>query len=75
MAYCAIVEANAADIASEIAEHHVLSASRPTLFVWSADRNMKPCPLDGTYQLARNVLAACVRPDEISLDEIERIHI
>ena len=24
---------------------------------------MKPCPLDGTYQLARNVLAACVRPD------------
>ena len=23
---------------------------------------MKPCPLDGTYQLARNVLAACVRP-------------
>ena len=24
---------------------------------------MTPCPLDGTYQLARNVLAACVRPD------------
>ena len=35
----------------------------PELFVWSADRNMKPCPLDGAYQLARNVLAACVRPD------------
>ena len=34
----------------------------PELFDWSADRNMKPCPLDGTYQLARNVLAACVRP-------------
>ena len=26
---------------------------------------MKLCPLDGTYQLARNVLAACVRPDEM----------
>lgn len=35
----------------------------PELFDWSADRDMKPCPLDGTYQLARNVLAACVRPD------------
>ena len=35
----------------------------PELFAWSADRDMKPCPLDGTYQLARNVLAACVRPD------------
>ncbi len=35
----------------------------PELFDWSADRNMKTCPLDGTYQLARNVLAACVRPD------------
>ena len=35
----------------------------PELFDWPADRNMKPCPLDGTYQLARNVLAACVRPD------------
>ena len=35
----------------------------PELFDWPADRNMKPCPLDGTYQLARNILAACVRPD------------
>ena len=35
----------------------------PGLFDWSADRNMTPCPLDGTYQLARNVLATCVRPD------------
>ena len=30
----------------------------PELFDWSADRNMTPCPLDGTYQLARNGLAA-----------------
>ena len=30
LAYCAIVEANAADIASEVAEQHALSASRPT---------------------------------------------
>ncbi len=35
----------------------------PELFDWSADSDMKPCPLDGTYQLARNVLAACVQPD------------
>ena len=35
----------------------------PELFDWSADRNMDPCPLHGTYQLARNVLAACVRLD------------
>ena len=25
---------------------------------------MDPCPLQGTYQLASNVLAACVQPDE-----------
>ena len=37
LAYCAIVEANAADIASEIAEQHVLSASRPTLVVMAPD--------------------------------------
>lgn len=24
---------------------------------------MKPCPLDGTHELARNALAACVRAD------------
>ena len=35
----------------------------PELFDWSVDRNMNPCPLHSTYQLARNVLAACVRPD------------
>ena len=37
LAYCAIVEANAADIASEIAEQHPLSASRPTLVVMAPD--------------------------------------
>ena len=35
----------------------------PELFDWPPDRDMSPCPLRGTYQLARNVLAACVRPD------------
>ena len=35
----------------------------PTLFDWPADRDLKPCPLDGTYQLVRNILAACVLPD------------
>ena len=29
----------------------------------AADRNMNPCPLDGTDQLARHVLAACIEPD------------
>ena len=37
LAYCAIVEANAADIASEVAEQHTLSASRPTLVVMAPD--------------------------------------
>ena len=37
LAYCAIVEANAADIASEIADQHGLSASRPTLVVMAPD--------------------------------------
>ena len=32
-------------------------------FDGSADRHMNPCPLDGTDQLARTVLAACVEPD------------
>ena len=35
----------------------------PALFDWSADRNMNPCPLDGTDPRARHVLAACVEPD------------
>ncbi len=35
----------------------------PELFDWPPDRDMSPCPLRGTYQLARNVLAACVRPE------------
>ena len=37
LAYCAIVEANAADIASEVAEQYALSASRPTLIVMAPD--------------------------------------
>ena len=37
LAYCAIVEANAADIASEVAEQHALSASRPALVVMAPD--------------------------------------
>lgn len=36
----------------------------PALLRWSVDRDMSPCPLFGTYQLARNVLAACARPGE-----------
>ena len=35
----------------------------PERFDGSADRNMNPCPLDGTDQWARTVLAACIEPD------------
>lgn len=35
----------------------------PELFNWSADEDMSPCALRGTYQLVRNILAACVRTD------------
>ena len=35
----------------------------PELFNWPTDQDMQPCPLNDSYQLARNVLAACVRPD------------
>ena len=35
----------------------------PERFDGSADRTMNPCSLDGTDQLARTVLAACVEPD------------
>ena len=37
--------------------------SWPERFDGSADRTMNPCPLDGTDQRARHVLAACVEPD------------
>ena len=35
----------------------------PELFEWPADHDHDPCPLRRTYQLARNVMAACVRED------------
>jgi hypothetical protein len=35
----------------------------PNLTSWRADRDMATCPLRATYQLARNVLAVCARPD------------
>lgn len=44
----------------------------PQLFDWSAEIDHRPCPLDLTYQLARNVMAACVR--ERGAIEIERAH-
>ena len=31
---------------------------------WSADQDHMPCPLRDTYQLVRNILAACVDPEE-----------
>jgi hypothetical protein len=35
----------------------------PELFVWRNLADLRPCPLDDTYQLIRNVLAACVTKD------------
>ncbi len=32
----------------------------PRLFKWDGGENLVPCPLKSTYQLVRNVLAACV---------------
>ena len=33
------------------------------LFTWPAGMDLRPCPLHATYQLVRNILAACVRPN------------
>jgi hypothetical protein len=35
----------------------------PQLLTWPADADLPPCPLRSTYQLVRNILAACVRSD------------
>jgi hypothetical protein len=35
----------------------------PALFDWAADRDHVPCPVDATYQIVRNILAAVVTPD------------
>jgi hypothetical protein len=35
----------------------------PDLFDWRRDQDHRPCPLYSTYQLARNVLGACVGED------------
>jgi hypothetical protein len=38
----------------------------PALFPsWRNDTDHRPCPLDKTYQLVRNILAACVRHDRV----------
>jgi len=34
----------------------------PELLDWPADEDIEPCPLRSTYQLVRNILAACVTP-------------
>lgn len=40
----------------------------PHLFDWHADHDLRPCPLSGTYQLARNALAATVTADGCDRD-------
>jgi hypothetical protein len=36
----------------------------PQLFSWDSATDRRPCSLVDTYQLARNILAACVTPDQ-----------
>lgn len=35
----------------------------PEFFDWDHENDLRPCPLSNTYQLVRNILAACVLPD------------
>lgn len=35
----------------------------PELFKWGSGTDLRPCPLHNNYQLVRNVLGACVRPN------------
>jgi hypothetical protein len=41
----------------------------PSLFRWDSSNDLALCPLSDTYQLVRNVLAACVRPDRTVMPE------
>lgn len=41
----------------------------PELFTWAGDDDLLPCPLHKNYQLVRNVLAACIRPDGVVAPE------
>lgn len=41
----------------------------PSLLHWKNDIDLVPCPLNLTYQLVRNLLAACVRPNGIVAPE------
>jgi hypothetical protein len=35
----------------------------PTLFKWKSEFDIHPCPVNKNYQLIRNILAVCVRPN------------
>ena len=37
----------------------------PILFNWKSDMDLTPCPLNHTYQLVRNILSACIKPNGI----------
>ena len=41
----------------------------PDLFKWNSNVDHVPCPLRKNYQLVRNILAACIRPDGSVLPE------
>ena len=40
----------------------------PNLFAWNPNRSHEPCPLNATYQLVRNALAACVTADGMDIE-------
>ena len=37
----------------------------PDIFEWSGSEDHRPCALRATYQLVRNILAACMRDDGV----------
>ena len=70
LAYCAIIEANAADIASEVADQHPLAPSRPTLIVMAPDdywTGYLDHPRAGRWFSAVRALAAGLR-DTLGLE-------
>ena len=41
----------------------------PKLFNWKSNVDLIPCPLNHNYQLVRNILSACIRPDGIIAED------
>ena len=70
LAYCAIIEANAADIASEVTEQQPLAPSRPILIIMAPDdywTGYLDHPKAGTWFSSVRALAAGLR-DTLALE-------